>query len=222
MLRTGARYHAGLWVTFLWLLVACGRSAPVVTSAPLPTGWQVIKQSGVTLALPPEWEVLAPEDSSFPSAMEELVRENPQLASVADQARGAVAGGQVKVLAFDLAPEDALANFTTNLSIGRQPLERAVSLDAAAQANEQQLRENGFGDVQSTTRKLGGTDMAHLSSTLPIQDAAGEPLTLAFEQFIVLEPTQQHILTFTTAADQRERMLPVFDQIVATFQAEGE
>ena len=221
-MRTGARYHAAIWLSLLWLLAACGRSAPVVTSAPLPTGWQFIEQSGVSLALPPDWEVLAAEDSSFPSAMEELVRENPQLAVVADQAREAVAGGQVKVLAFDLAPEDALANFTTNLSIGRQTLEQAISLDAAAQANGQQLRENGFGDVQSSTRQLGGTDMAHLSSTLPIQDAAGEPLTLAFEQFIVLEPAQQHILTFTTAADQRERMLPIFEQIVATFQPQVE
>ena len=212
-----SRHYVVAWLG-LWLLAACGRSAPVVTTAPLPAGWQTVQQSGLSLALPPEWEVLAAEDSSFPGAMDELVRENLRLETVAEQARTAVASGQVKLLAFDLAPEDALPNFTTNLSIGHQQMEQSVSLRAAVAANEQQLRENGFGEVQSATRNINGVDVGRLSSTLPIQDAAGEPLHLAFEQFIVLTPGQQHILTFTTAVDQRERMLPVFEQIVSTFQ----
>ena len=217
MFRSLSRYHVVAWLG-VWLLVACGRSVPVVTTAPPAAGRQTVQQSGVSLALPPEWEVLAAEDSSFPGAMDELVRENPRLETVAEQARTVVASGQVKLLAFDLAPEDALPNFTTNLSIGHQQMEQSVSLRAALTANEGQLRENGFGEVQSATRNINGVDVGRLSSTLPIQDAAGDPLPLAFEQFIVLTPGQQHILTFTTPVDQRERMLPVFEQIVSTFQ----
>ncbi len=212
-----SRHYVVAWLG-LWLLAACDQSAPVVTTAPLPAGWQTVRQSGLSLALPPEWEVLAAEDSSFPSALDELVRENPRLETVAEQARTAVASGEVKLLAFDLAPEDALPNFTTNLSIGHQQMDQSVSLRAAVAANERQLRENGFGEVQSATPKLNGVDLGRLSSTLTIQDAAGEPLQLSFEQFIVLAPGQQHILTFTTSVDQRERMLPVFEQIVSTFQ----
>lgn len=202
------------------LLAACGTAAPPVRSVALPQGWQAVKQAGLAFGLPQGWEVLAADDQNFASALDELVQSNPRLKSVADQTRKALSGGQIKIMAFDLAPEDALPNFTTNLSIGLQQMDRATSLAEVAGANEAQLRATGFTEIERTTARIGGEIVARLSSTMQITDAAGQALPLAFEQYIFLRDQKQYVLTFTTASDQRQKLQPTFDQIARTFQPE--
>lgn len=204
----------------LLLPAACGTASPAVSSVALPAGWQTVKQAGVAVALPPGWEVLSADDGNFRGALEDLIQQNPRLQNVADQARKAVAGGGIKVLAFDLAPDDTLPNFTTNLSIGMQQMGQSASLQEVIQANEQQLRANGFKDLQQTPLRIGRNEAAHLSSNLQIDDASGAPLPLAFEQYIVVQDQQQYVLTFTTILEQRKQMRPVFEQIAGTFQAQ--
>ncbi len=201
-------------------LTACGATPPPATSVVLPSGWQTVKKTGVALALPPHWEVVAPEDNNFANALDEVVRQNPRLKTVADQARKAAAGGQIKLFAFDLAPEDALPNFTNELSIGVVDMDRGFSLDEVAAANEQELRANGFAGVRRAIAPIGGQDVVRLSSDLAIKDAAGEPLPLAVEQYIVVKGRQQYVLTFTTIVEQRQQMQPTFDKIMGTFRVE--
>ncbi len=202
------------------LLVACGQPEPTVTSVVLPPGWQTVDQAGFSFALPPEWQVLSADDGNFAGAMDELVRENPGLQAVANQARTAVTSGQIKLIAFDLAPEDLLENFTANLSIGQLTLEQPVPLSQIAEANERELQSNGFTNIQRTSMQVGGEDAARLSSTLEIKDAAGEALVLAVEQVILVRPQQQYVVTFTTTSTQRTRMRPLFEQIMTTFRVE--
>ncbi len=204
----------------LLLPVACGTTPPPVSSVALPAGWQTVTQAGLAFALPPGWEVLAADDGNFRGALDDLIRQNPRLQNVADQARKAVSGGSVKILAFDLAPDDTLPNFTTNLSIGLQQMGQRASLQEVAQANAQQLKANGFTDLQQTLKHIGREDAARLSSSLQINDASGEPLPLAFEQYIVVKDQKQYVLTFTTIVEQRKEVRPIFDQIAGTFQAQ--
>ncbi len=202
------------------MLAGCGREAPTITAVSIPQGWQSVKKNNVSFALPPGWEVLATEDANFGEAMDELVRQNPRLQPVATQARTAVASGQVQVLAFDLSPEGVLPTFTTNLSIGRQEMPRAASLDDVAEANQEQLRANGFREIERGTTTTGGEEVARLSSTLSITDTLGEELPLAFEQYILVEGRQQWVLTFATIAEQRQDLRPTFERIVGTFRVE--
>jgi hypothetical protein len=202
----------------LLLLAACGRQQPAVTAVVLPQGWEAVDQEGFSFARPPEWEVLSAEDGNVDEAMGELVRENPALGTLADRARASVASGDLKLLAFDLNPEDMLPNFTPNLSIGQQALEQPASLRDVADANERELRASGFADVRRTTMQVAGEDAARLSSTLTLSGAGGESLVLAIEQVVMVRDTQQYVVTFTTAAEQRERLLPVFEQLIGTFR----
>lgn len=207
-----------LWL--ILLLVACGQPEPTVTAVALPPGWQTVDEAGFSFALPPEWAVVSADDGNFAGAMDELVRENPGLQAVANQARAAVTSGQIKLLAFDLAPEDLLENFTANLSIGQLALEQPVPLSQIAEANERELQSNGFTNIQLTSTQVGGEDAARLSSTLEIKDAMSQALVLAVEQVILVRPQQQYVVTFTTTSSQKTRMLPVFEQIVTTFRVE--
>jgi hypothetical protein len=186
----------------------------------LPAGWQAVKKAGVEFALPPGWQVFSPEDSNFASAMDEIVRQNPALKTVADQARNAATGGDIKVFAFDLAPEDVLPDFTNELSIGAVQMQRDFTREEVAAANEQELKANGFTNVQRAILPLGGEEVVRLSSDLQLKDAAGDPLPLAVDQYVVVKARQQYVLTFTTIAEQRAQMRATFEKIVGTFRAE--
>lgn len=202
------------------MLAGCGQSAPRVTSVTIPSGWQPVSKAGVSFALPSGWQVLGADDTNFGAAMDDLVRQNPRLQGVADQARKAVAGGQVKILAFDLSPEDVLPNFTNNLSIGVQQMPRAATLADVASANEQQLQATGFRDIRRAPFKSGDQEFVRLSSTLSISDAGGEALPLAFEQWVMVNGQQQFVLTFATLLEQREQMAPIFEKIAGTFRVD--
>jgi hypothetical protein len=202
----------------LVLLAACGRSQPAVTAVVLPEGWQTVDETGFSFALPPEWEVLSAEDGNVGEAMDALVLENPGLATLAERARDSVASGELKLFAFDLDPDDMLPTFTPNLSIGQQALEEPASLSDVADANERELRASGFADVRRATMTVAGEDAARLSSTLSLTAVGGEPLELAVEQVIVVREQQQYVITFTVAAEQRERLTPVFEQLIGTFR----
>jgi hypothetical protein len=202
----------------LMLLVGCGRQQPAVTAVVLPEGWETVDQAGFSFARPPDWEVLSAEDGNVEEAMDELVRENPGLATLADRARASVASGDLKLLAFDLNPEDMLPTFTPNLSIGQQALEQPASLRDVAEANERELRASGFGDVRRTTMPVAGEDAARLSSTLALSGVGGESLALAIEQVVMVRGMQQYVVTFTVAAEQHERLTPIFDQLMGTFR----
>ena len=207
-----------LFLGVLLLTGGCGGSEPPVTAVTLPSGWQTVKQGEFVFALPPAWEVVSAEEGGFESALDDLVRENPRLQGAAEQGRQAMAGGQIELMAFDLAPENASAEFTTNLSMGQQALDRLASLEEVATANERQLQASGFTEVRRTTATIGGQQMARLSSTLQLQAADQLPLDLALEQYIVVRKQQQYIVTFTTTTALAGRMRPVFEQIMTTFQ----
>jgi hypothetical protein len=198
-------------------MAGCGRQPTTITSVALPSGWQSINRSGLTFALPPDWQVLSTEEGNFEGALDDLVASNPRIAPVAEQTRAALQSGQIKLLAFDLAPADALPNFTTNLSAGQQAT-TSTSLDEIAAANERQLTASGFTAVKRTSVATGTGAAARLTSTYTITGADGSPLQLALTQFIVLHASRQYIFTFTTTADQQGRMQRVFDQIMGTLQ----
>jgi hypothetical protein len=200
------------------LLLACGRSAPVVTAVVLPPGWQTVVEEEFELALPPEWEVISAEDGNFAGAMEELARENPRLGAVAQQAQTAIASGQIQLLAFDLDPDHLLPNFTTNLSLGSQELEQPASLSAVAEANERALLANGFERVRRVEATVAGEPASRLRSAITIKGVDGAAVALAVEQVIIVRPQQQYVLTFTTTAGEQARMQPIFEQILGTFR----
>lgn len=202
----------------LLFVVACGRTQPAVTAVVLPEGWKTVDETGFSLALPAEWEVLSAEDGNVAEAMGELVRENPGLATLAERARASVTSGELKIFAFDLDPDDMLPAFTPNLSIGQQALEQKASIRDVADANERELRASGFADVRRTTLQVAGEEAARLSSTLALKGVGGEALALAIDQLIIVHEQQQYVVTFTVAAEQRERLTPTFEQMIGTFR----
>jgi hypothetical protein len=210
------------------LLSSCGSSAqpaPAATIAAgaLPTDWQRLDVPPVSLALPPEWIVTDAAAIDPSSAVTEMANQNPQLKSVLEQGRAALASGQVQLIAYDLAVERmGETNFPTNFRLGRQSLPEPPQLANVSDINEQDLRKTpGFSDVQRTPVALGNLPATRLTSTLQINDPAGQPLSLAFEQYLLTSGNDVLILSFTTPQNRREQYRAIFDQILSTVRIDS-
>jgi hypothetical protein len=207
------------------ILAACSTStqpAPQATiaAAALPADWQRIQQPQFSLALPPEWTVTSAEEMNVADAVNEMAAQNPQLKAVLEQGRAALISGQVQLLAFDLNPERIdISGFPTNIRIGRQTVANPAVLEQVADVNEQDLRNTpGFSEVKRTPVLVSGVPATRLTSQLQVNDTAGQPLTLAVEQYLLVDNKEVFVITLTTPHAQQEAYRTTFDQILATLR----
>jgi hypothetical protein len=215
-------------ICLIWLLCSCGSSAtpaPAATIAAgsLPDGWQQVDVPPVSLALPDEWAFSDPGDLDAGGAITQMASQNPQLQTVLEQGRAALVAGQIQLIAYDLDPERiGDSGFPTNVRLGRQSLPEALTLDKVSDVNERDLRNTaGFSEVQRTPVAIGNLAATRLTSTLEIKDPLGEPLLLAFEQYLLVSGKDLFVLTFTSPAGQSPSYRSVFDQILGTLRIEG-
>ena len=207
------------------LLAACGsapQAAPATTiaAATLPGDWQRIDLPQMALALPPPWVVTAAEDIDPSAAVAEAAAQNPQLAAALERGQIELASGQVQLIAYDLDPANlTTTNYPTNIRVGRQTYPSEPTLQAVADANEQDLRATtGITDVQRAAVEISGNAATRLTSKLQINDTIGNPLTLALEQYLLVNGKDVFIIVFTAPTDQQERYRTIFDQILATLR----
>lgn len=195
---------------------------PVATiaAATLPDDWQRIDQPQLTLALPPQWSVIAAEDVDLSGAIEEAAAQNPELQSLLERGQAELVSGVVQVIAFDLDPANlGAAAYPANLRIGRQSYPEPPTLAAVSDVNEQELKGNAsFREVQRAPVELSGRSATRLTSKLQINDSTGNSLPLALEQYLLIEGSDVYIVSFTVPEEQQPTYRSTLDQILATLQ----
>jgi len=226
------RFHAFFRrFCYLMLVVVClsscgsaAQPAPAATIAagPLPADWQRVDIPQVSLALPPEWVVTDAADIDPSSAVTEMANQNPQLKSVLEQGRAALSSGQVQLIAYDLDSERiGETGFPTSVRLGHQAFSEPPSLPTVSDVNEQDLRNTpGFSDVQRTPVAIGNLSATRLTSKLQINDAGGQALTLALEQYVFVNRTDVYVLTFTSPTERQQQYRVIFDRILGTVRVE--
>ena len=209
----------------LLLLSGCGSSAApapeaTIATGALPNDWQQIDLPPVSLALPAEWAITDASMIDPTSAVTEMASQNPQLQTVLEQGHAALVSGQIQMIAYDLEPERlSETGFPTNVRLGRQTFPEAPALDKVSDVNEQDLRNTtGFSEVQRTPVAIGNLDATRLTSKLELKDAIGNPLALAFEQYLLVKGNEVFVLTFTAPAEVQPNYRTVFDQILGTLR----
>lgn len=208
------------------LLVACSRAAsptPVATipAATTPADWQSIELESLSLALPPSWTYVIADAIAPSPALDELATRNPQLAALVRDGAAALRAGHVELIAYDLDPK-ALQDGATpaSLYIGSQPNDATLTAERVAAANEAQLRATpGFHNVERAAVTIAEAPATRLTSTLTITDTTGGTLTFYHEQYLLIDPTAVHILSFTLPESRRAVSRALLDQILATVRA---
>lgn len=227
MLAVIRRQTVALWFVLglVGLLSGCGAAqspAPVATiaAAALPADWQRIELPQAELALPPQWAVTSAEDIELGGSIEEAAAQNPELQALLVRGQTELASGTVQLIAYDLDPASLeAAAYPANLRIGRQSYPEAPALAAVSDVNEQELRSNAsFQDVQRAPVELSGRAATRLTSKLPINDSTGNPISLALEQYLLIDDKDVYIISFTVLEDQQARYRSSFDQILATLR----
>lgn len=214
----------GLALLLVSVVSGCGNSppAPAVTieAAPLPAGWQQVALPTGSIALPADWGAVSAQDTDFSSAIGDAVAQNPQLEGILARGQAELANGSIQLIAFDLqADEQDESAYPTNLRLGKQSYPSAPTLNAVSDANEQDLRATaGFSDVQRTPVQLADQSATRLTSKLTINNAVGDPLVLAVEQYVIVLNTNVYLLTFSTAETNQANNRAVYDQILATLR----
>jgi hypothetical protein len=219
-LRCSLRFITALLA--MAVLVGCGSAPPAapaatIAAAPLPGDWQRIDTPQFAVAVPPQWTAMTSEDANIVAGAE-LVAQNPDLGTLIDRGMAELAAGQVVLVAYDLDPDNA-TGFTTNLRIGRQTFEEAPALEQIASANQQDLEaQAGFSAIERATVTIGDASAVRLNSKLALNDAVGQPLTLAMEQYLVIDENNVYVITFTVPDNQRAAYRATFDTILSTLR----
>lgn len=209
---------------FLWIVVcivcftACGGvPQPTLTAAAIPAGWQPLAQTGFSLAMPPTWEVLSPEDADLSGGLAAAAQANAPLGEALSQAQASLAAGQLRVVAYDLNP-DAETDALTNFSVGVLPAEGAT-LAQLRTANLAQLRGMAqVADIADQAAVVGGLPAAQWRYTLQVNAADGVASPRAIVQYLVVQRTEQYLLTFSSTPSSTTTLAPVFQQVVDTLR----
>lgn len=191
-----------------------------IAAAALPADWQRVDLRELALALPPSWLTTTAEDLDLSAATTELVAQNPDLKSLLDGNRQALVAGQVQLIAYDLDPEHAAdGGFPPSLRVGRQSFSAAPTLAAVSDANEQDLRASaGFSEVERDTVMLAGYEATRLAAQFQLKDASGEPLTLALEQYLILQGKDLFVIAWSIPAGKQSAQGDTVERAMATLR----
>lgn len=200
-------------------------AAPDTTAATVPDGWttHTVKDTSLTLALPPTWEELAMDEKLLDASLDAAKEQNPEIAEMMGaQARALMQSG-IKFFAFDSNEEAVTRGFATNINVIAQDLPVSnVSLDQIKDATLGQLSQLP-GLVQPTTEKItlaNGVEAMQVKYGFDITTQAGQATKTATTQYIILQDGKFYVVTFTTTDDQTGDYEETFSQIAQTFAFE--
>lgn len=217
------RVFAYLCGSFL-LLAACAGQEPapvaVLQAAPLPSGWQPIELSASQLALPAGWSVLTAAELDQSAAIDELTAQHPELEALLQSSAAELAAGNLELLAVDLAPADGDGSaYPASVRVGQQTYNAEVTLDAVGDANENELRSTpAFTAVLREPVRIGEHAAERIRSQLSLSDPAGRPLTLVFEQYLLVSGKNVVVVTFAAAQESAARYRATWDGVLSTLR----
>jgi hypothetical protein len=203
--------HAALTVVIAAFVVvgtAAGSVAGRTTRHPIPT-------AGISLATPASWRAVDSHAVLASKAVQSLLKENPQLATIINQVAGA--NSPVKFLSFDPNVSD---HFATNVNVVVTSVPANVTLPVLASAIAVQLKSlPGLASpITSSTVTLPIGRAAKESFRLTVV-SSGKKLTVQTLQYVLLRNAQSIVVTFSTTPNQSARRTATFRAIAASIHA---
>ena len=227
-----------LRVAWAGLFISCSASnASQATLRPsvAPPGWNVFTRTemspiggvGVSkasaafrIAVPPGWVEASLDDQSVAAGDRALASANPTYAKALEEKLTGKAGQPpLAFSASDTAGSAFEGILTTTVYVTGQHADRVIA--AYSMARSMQLyRQQTIGAVlwHSGNAVVDGNDAVRLQMKYELQGSAGERISLATVQYIIVRDKDIFIIEFTGELDQMDSLMPVFESIAATFK----
>ena len=197
---------------FLVMIAACVAVGVATASG---TSRHPIPTAGISLATPSSWRAVDSKAVLASKGVQNLLKENPQLASIINQVAGA--DSPVKFLSFDPHVTD---RFATNVNVVVSAVPANVSLGALAAAIAAQLKTlpGLTGTIATSTVKLPIGPASRSTFQLTVV-TNGKKLVVQTLQYAFLRKGQSIVVTFSTTPNQSARRAATFKAIVASIHA---
>jgi hypothetical protein len=200
--------------------------APTSVVVVVPNGWNeyAMPENGLALSVPISWQRLPVKVQELDAALATIRQSNPELAQeLGDNAPALLASG-VKFWAFDLSTESQQAAFATNVTVTRTSLPNAISFETFVSVNLNQLHGLSMrnSDIVNERTTLAGQAAERVRYLVTLTPEAGEPLTAAITQYLVLNGRNAYVITYATRADLQDKYRAVFEQSAASLRFIGQ
>jgi hypothetical protein len=190
-----------------------------------PDGWSFYQDSGgnFSIAIPPNWTYVDMGQGNVDKIMKAGIENNPgfKKAYSTEQLTQMVSAG-MKFLALEILEESSADSVFTNMNIIEADLDASASmidLKDYADINEEQLQKALGYDVQISSQvfQIDGRDVLEMRYRADLNDANGNPRSLAFSQYLVFGARKQYIVTFTALAAREDTYYQTFLKIMKNF-----
>ncbi len=217
-------------------LVGCsGQPAPppTPTTPPTPTatvqssgagsegqleGWTRYEQAdeGFAISLPPGWQQMDLDPQTVRESMQNVLKDNPQMAEALGEQAQSMAASGVKFWGFDMSDLSSDSPSVTNVNVLVTDVPENVTLDQYEQVNAEQLEQMAT-DVKHERVNLPAGEAIKFTSTLGTSTQSGS-IQQSLTQYALLESGKSYIITFTTEASKLAGNAQTFQKIAESFE----
>ena len=201
-------------------------STPVTlaaTSTPISlVGWTLYKKldEGYAIALPPTWKQVDLDREKVDSLLKSLKDQNPRMRTeIESQAEKLITSG-IKFYGFELPSESESTPFITNINIGKQPVSDEMTLSFYVRFAARQLENNPsvLQPIVHRRMNLMAGEGEEMRWRIQVNDAQGQPVTLALMQYVVIKNNLAYVVTLGTTEGQIQEYAPLFEKIGESFR----
>jgi hypothetical protein len=188
---------------------------------PLDAGWTLatIQAEGFAIGLPPGWVKFDLSQGDLDTILASMSQSNPNLASALSGQVASLMAQGIKLYAVD---QNSIAGtgFATNLNIAKEPSSDVANLDQLAKQAMDEIKTQ-FNTSQNITffknrADLNSGQAERVMYNLNLNMPNGQPLSVAFTQYLAIYGGNAFILTYTTTNAQSSQYLATFDKSAKT------
>lgn len=214
-------------VSCLALAIGCGEKSEsgfdgkLSSSASVSNaGWQMAesKGSGISLEVPPSWQILDLTAEDFSKVIDAMTRENPNMAAMAPQVKGLAASGKFKMFVFD-NDEAKQGTFASNVNVlveDMPPGATPAQIMEGVKAGMKQLTVGGEPKYSDVSLPAGEAHQFEGSMEFPAPNG-GKYVTYT-SGYMFFRGDKVITITFTSLKDKEETARPLFKKMAETIK----
>lgn len=184
------------------------------TSSDLPAGWTQVSAENMSMGVAPGWKPIDLTSADFMDALKKESQNNPDTEGMQDSIAKLASNKQFKIFIFHAA--DPSTHFAPTINVLAVPNIGTTDLQAATDANMQQMKSMATGDIQreSTDLKAGPAQLLRWlrNTNTPSGSIMNRTLT-----YLMVKNQTLYVITCMFPQNQEAELGPDVEAMAKTF-----